>query len=648
MSELIGNPAVSPASEFIGNFVISPTSELIGNAHNIKTPALSSSAAVKPNVTDINGAISTIGQIQNPNTSTEQPLTKKDQLKLDVVKNILQVNSASLDVGETGPSEVIFDLRDLKEALVQKFSLPLQNVKYVTVPSELIIPYTLPLNVANKPAENHVAGIDEKKFDILEVTKITLDSNLIELPLPDESNLIENVHTEQKSFTVKGGELLLTAGTSLERNLVIGIAIPKNSKVVALPDFVKIQINLADADISADTTSSNLNTNKEYLTSKFIELPKGTSNDNTAERVIKNMQVLLTAMGEKSHDPVEDTYIVSVNKLSKFSQPILPNLESKELVASVNNFTNRLPSMPSNMIEKSTAPEYLDPKAQLNGPDRLSAILSAGLTGKLDIKKNTIANRVTTSALALGTNPNFLMHSNRDLLTSGKKEKSTTFGSQANISSDSSSKNIFEMLNDKNLSKGVLDSTEIKKIFETQNNVATLAPASNKLVNASVLGGERTLSLNNMPSAPAVVENKISLYEAQYASRLGMAVVEKVRAGQENFDIHLQPESFGKIKVNVNLDFRAMDVKIFTETLAAAAIFKDHENTLQQIMEQNGMKLASFSVGSQNSNDQQRQFANQNKDKMIGKVAGRGNKVITTPNTSQKSSGEQSGLNLIA
>ena len=240
------------------------------------------------------------------------------------------------------------------------------------------------------------------------------------------------------------------------------------------------------------------------------------------------------------------------------------------------------------------------------------------------------------------------MHSNRDLLTSGKKEKSTTFGSQANISSDSSSKNIFEMLNDKNLSKGVLDSTEIKKIFETQNNVATLAPAINKLVNVSVLGGERTLSLNNMPSAPAVVENKISLYEAQYASRLGMAVVEKVRAGQENFDIHLQPESFGKIKVNVNLDFRAMDVKIFTETLAAAAIFKDHENTLQQIMEQNGMKLASFSVGSQNSNDQQRQFANQNKDKMIGKVAGRGNKVITTPNTLQKSSGEQSGLNLIA
>ena len=161
-------------------------------------------------------------------------------------------------------------------------------------------------------------------------------------------------------------------------------------------------------------------------------------------------------------------------------------------------------------------------------------------------------------------------------------------------------------------------------------------------------GGERIVAANNSPLLPSLVENKISLYEAQYASRLGMAVVEKARAGQENFDIHLSPESFGKIKVNVNLDFRAMDVKIFTETLAAAAIFKDHENTLQQIMEQNGMKLASFSVGSQNSNDQQRQFANQNKDRTIGKVAGRGNKDLIASDMLENSKDEPSGLNLIA
>ena len=241
-----------------------------------------------------------------------------------------------------------------------------------------------------------------------------------------------------------------------------------------------------------------------------------------------------------------------------------------------------------------------------------------------------------------------LIFNNKDLWRSVPKEKFTVSSDQHDITSDTSAKSIFEMLNNKNVSDKFFDPAEIKKIFQSQNNIATPALIGDKLINQPVSGGERIVAANNSPLLPSLVENKISLYEAQYASRLGMAVVEKARAGQENFDIHLNPESFGKIKVNVNLDFRAMDVKIFTETLAAAAIFKDHENTLQQIMEQNGMKLASFSVGSQNSNDQQRQFANQNKDRTIGKVAGRGNKDLIASDMLENSKDEPSGLNLIA
>jgi flagellar hook-length control protein FliK len=65
-------------------------------------------------------------------------------------------------------------------------------------------------------------------------------------------------------------------------------------------------------------------------------------------------------------------------------------------------------------------------------------------------------------------------------------------------------------------------------------------------------------------------------------------------------------------------------------------------------MEQNGMKLASFSVGSQSSNDQQRQFANQNKDRNIGKVSRRGNKDLIASDMLKNSKDEPSGLNLIA
>ena len=110
----------------------------------------------------------------------------------------------------------------------------------------------MPLKVANAPTQVPIADVAVSKIDILEVTKITLDRNLIELPVPDEIKSVENAYTEKKSFTVKGGELLLTSGPTLDRKLVIGITIPKNSKVDELPDFVKIQINLDDGKTLTD------------------------------------------------------------------------------------------------------------------------------------------------------------------------------------------------------------------------------------------------------------------------------------------------------------------------------------------------------------------------------------------------------------
>ena len=605
---------------------------------------------LKADINSFNEEISTFSQIDNRNLTVKYPPKVKDQIILDAVKDILQVNSASLEISEKGPSEVIFDLRDLKEAIVMKFSTPAENGQGVKVPFELVIPYTLPVNVPNKLIEILPVDTVENKFDILEITKITLDNNLIELPLPDEASDIENKYSEQKSFTVKGGELLLNSAPAMERKLVIGITVPKNSIVSNLPDFVKIQINSGSVEASADEKNSNPKINKEYLVANLIKLPKGQLTDDNPTRLAKNMEVLITALGDKNNDFLDDTHIVAVNKFSKVSQQTLPSLVRIEpLLAEtpLNNFTNRPLANLSSLIEKSDTRGFEDHKASPNFSDRLTTITTAGLSGIIDAKKQTFKIRDTTSTLALGSNPALLV-SNKDLWRSVPKEKFAVLDDQHNVTSDTSAKSIFEMLNNKNVSEKLFDPAEIKKIFQSQNNMATPAPTGDKLFNQLVSGGERNVSTNNLPLLPSLVENKISLYEAQYASRLGMAVVEKARAGQENFDIHLNPESFGKIKVNVNLDFRAMDVKIFTETLAAAAIFKDHENTLQQIMEQNGMKLASFAVGSQNSNDQQRQFANQNKDRTIGKVAGRGNKDLIASDMLENSKDEPSGLNLIA
>ena len=94
-----------------------------------------------------------------------------------------------------------------------------------------------------------------------------------------------------------------------------------------------------------------------------------------------------------------------------------------------------------------------------------------------------------------------------------------------------------------------------------------------------------------------------------------MLIVDKLSQGQENFEFQLEPESFGKIKVNVLMDKQSLDIRMVAETQAAASILKTNEEALSQITGQNGMKLASFSVGMQSGSDQSRQSPDQNKNK---------------------------------
>ena len=156
-------------------------------------------------------------------------------------------------------------------------------------------------------------------------------------------------------------------------------------------------------------------------------------------------------------------------------------------------------------------------------------------------------------------------------------------------------------------------------------------------------------SSSNNPMAPtSSMSSKISLYDAQYAPRISMLVVDKVLNGKENFEIHLEPESFGKIKVNVLMEKQVLDIRMVAETQAAASLLRANEESLLQITNQNGMKLAGFSVGLQSGTDQQRQNSNQNRNRLTDQA----NSVLGLDKTQNSqtiiSYRTSTGLNLIA
>jgi flagellar hook-length control protein FliK len=130
--------------------------------------------------------------------------------------------------------------------------------------------------------------------------------------------------------------------------------------------------------------------------------------------------------------------------------------------------------------------------------------------------------------------------------------------------------------------------------------------------------------------------------------RISMLVVDKVLSGNENFEINLEPESFGKIKVNISMDKQSIDIRMFAETQAAASILRANEDSLLQITSQNGMKLAGFSVGMQSGADQQRQKC-KSKPKQGCRQSKQRSRAYHKLNTQTASSYRTpTGLNLIA
>ena len=126
-----------------------------------------------------------------------------------------------------------------------------------------------------------------------------------------------------------------------------------------------------------------------------------------------------------------------------------------------------------------------------------------------------------------------------------------------------------------------------------------------------VIGNNKSFNFNNseislnrpilQQGTTTSISNSLSLYDAQYSSRLGILLTENIIKGQENFEIQLEPETFGKVRVNISMENANLEVKILAENSAAIMALRSSESILQGITEQNGLKLSDYSVDMQNN-----------------------------------------------
>ncbi len=128
---------------------------------------------------------------------------------------------------------------------------------------------------------------------------------------------------------------------------------------------------------------------------------------------------------------------------------------------------------------------------------------------------------------------------------------------------------------------------------ESKSNPALFDVSSNRLDH---------FSLKPQVSSNLLSPQKLNVLDAQFSSRMATSFLEQAINSKENFDLILEPESFGKVRVNVSLENLQLDVKLTAENSATLAILRASEAVLQSITEMNGLKLAEYNVELSNNN----------------------------------------------
>ena len=563
--------------------------------------------------------------VSQPDKTLENNLAEGGALS--ILTGLLKGAPVKLEVNDTGPSTILFDIRDLKVDL-QDYVYPESDQKTnELITGEFLIPQVVPVKISN-------SDIVTEEFDPFIPVKVNLFDHQGDLgafdiiDLPEQQDLVLGTNLMGVTKTVE-----IDPSVDPRSKLLVVLAIPNDTNLKELPDFVRFKINLKSY------TNSEIGTGQGFEVQQFSGTADGVI-DGSAD-IRGDAKALLHSLEEMSAFSSSATQIIL--KTTGMDVAGL-NIDAWAKTGAENNkFISSDKNYGFQIFEENKKPIDVD-QIQLILDQKIKLV--AGV-------HNDNNDSVASSALALTAELKSFFKSNFEKANFISKKLDKVLVEGQNTSTSFDPKSFIE----------AAEVLRLKSISSLSSLPSTIATSGSRLVsgeNINLLNySSEKFSNQNMSQAQSgstastighqsSVNNNVSLYDAQYASRISMLVVDKVLNGQENFEINLEPESFGKIKVNILMDKQSLDIRMFAETQAAASILRANEDSLLQLTGQNGMKLASFSVGMQSGADQQRQNSSQNRNKLTGKA----DSVLesaTIQNTQTTSSYRTpTGLNLIA
>ena len=537
---------------------------------------------------------------------------------LRALTDLLQGAAVPLELDVSQASSIFFDIRDLKAKLQgNDLNSTLKNAEAIAS-GEILVPQVVPIQIENTQVR---PGIFDK-FIPVKVDLLDAQGGLGSVEVYD-FNLQKDEFSSQ-GLTGVTRAVEIDPSVDSRSKLLVVLAIPEKTNLENLPDFVRLQIRLAKGSYSGVVQDHHMALQQPTL---MRDAPI-----NKLDDTVQSIRELVRTLSEMSTASSHTTQIVlQTNPVGREAVSFVSNVGA----AQQDNFAELKSTVLQNKFDDLTQNKLiLDQEVQ-------------HISGMGDRKYD----KMVASIFAIGREVKSFLDSKNDkivFLNEGLDENSIDL------------KNMSKPFNPRSFLEAAeaLRMTSVARVqFEAPTGASSrVGLISGESINLTTPPNERlsyqivsqTGSLARSSGSAPNLTNNISLYDAQYASKVSMLVVDKVLSGNENFEINLEPESFGKIRVNISMEKQSIDIRMFAETQAAASILRANEESLLQITGQNGMKLVGFSVGMQSGADQQRQNAKHSQNKVAGKANSALDRNTTLNTQTANSYRTPTGLNLIA
>jgi len=524
---------------------------------------------------------------------------------------LLQGAAVPLELDVSQASSIFFDIRDLKAKLQgDDLNSTLKNAEAIAS-GEILVPQVVPIQIENTQVRPEI-------FDKFIPVKVDL------LDAQGGLGSVEVYDFNLQGLTGVTRAVEINPSVDSRSKLLVVLAIPEKTNLENLPDFVRLQIRLAKDSYSGVVQDHHMALQQQTLMRD--------AHTNKVDDTVQSIRELVRTLSEMSTASSHTTQIVlQTNPVGREAVSFVSNVGAAQQDNSAELKSTDLQNKFNNLTQNKL---ILDQEVQ-------------HISGMGDRKYD----KMVASIFAIEREVKSFLDSKNDkivFLNEGLDENSIEL------------KNMSKPFNPRSFLEAAeaLRMTSVARVqFEAPTGASSrVGLISGESINLTTPPNERlsyqivsqTGSLARSSGSAPNLTNNISLYDAQYASKVSMLVVDKVLSGNENFEINLEPKSFGKIKVNISMEKQSIDIRMFAETQAAASILRANEESLLQITGQNGMKLVGFSVGMQSGADQQRQNTKHSQNKVAGKANSALDRNTTLNTQTANSYRTPTGLNLIA